>query len=507
MERLSPILRLSLGLTVLTCSILLVADVLRLLPPLDDAALRARVSSAERLSMQAALAASRDDLTVLRALLRSAVAEDGELLSVAVRGSNGQLLVQAGDHRRLWDPPDAEGSTATHMRVPLFRDGRSWATLEARFPALDRAGMLAALWSRPLVRLVLVTGFLGFLGYVLYLRRNLKHLDPSAVIPARVQAALDVMAEGVILVDAQERIVLANAAFARRVGVPPASLLGVDAGSLPWRVDTGLAPPAELPWRGAVRKGDAATGCTLRLDTPEGSRVFVVNASPVLDGWGQPKGAIATFDDATELERKTTALEEALGELEKSRDEIRLQNDELQVLARRDPLTGVANRRAFMARLESQLAAARRAGRELCCLMVDIDHFKRTNDEHGHTMGDEVIQRVAQALAAEMGSSEEVCRYGGEEFCVAIDEGGLEQAMRVAERVHKKVQLPGFARVPVAVSVGVSSTRWGARTVLELIEQADEALYASKQRGRNRVTRFDQVGSGGAGSALGGRSG
>jgi diguanylate cyclase (GGDEF)-like protein/PAS domain S-box-containing protein len=500
-ERLTPILRLSLGLTVLTCTILLTADVLHLLPPLEDAALRERIADAERLSIQAAQVASRDDLGVLRSLLHSAVSADEELMSVAVRTANGMLLVQAGDHRRLWDPPEAEGSTGTHMRVPLFRDGRTWGTLEVRFAELDRAGLLASLWARPLVRLLLVMGGLGFVAYVLYLRRNLKHLDPSAVIPARVQAALDVMAEGVVLVDAQERIVLANAAFARRVGVAPASLLGVDAASLGWRPDAAPGASLALPWRGAVREGSATTGGTLRLDTPDGERVFVVNASPVLDGWGRPKGAIATFDDATELERKTNALEEALTELEKSRDEIRLQNDELQVLARRDPLTGVANRRAFMARLETQLAAARRSGRELCCLMVDIDHFKKTNDEYGHTMGDEVIQRVAQALAAEMGASEEVCRYGGEEFCVALAEGGLEQAMRVAERVHKKVQLPGFARVPVAVSIGVTSTRWGAETLLQLIEQADEALYASKQRGRNRVTRFDEVARSGAAPA------
>ena len=494
MERLSPILRLSLGLTALTCSLLLTADFLRLLPPLEDAALRARVSAAETLSIQAARAASSDDLGLLRILLRSAVDHDEELLSAAVRGADGVVLVQAGDHLALWEPPEGEGSTETHLRVPLFRDGRPWATLEARFATIERAGLLGALWQQPLLRLLVVMGGLGFVAYTLYLRRNLRHLDPSAVIPARVQAALDVMSEGVVLVDAQERIVLANSAFAQRVGGSPAALLGVDAASLAWRADGVAGTPIELPWRRAVREGTATNGTTLRLETPsDGARVFVVNASPVLDGWGRPKGAIATFDDATELERKSRALEEALGELEKSRDEIRLQNDELQVLARRDPLTGVANRRAFLARLENELAASLRSGRELCCLMVDIDHFKRINDQHGHAMGDEVIQRVAQALAAEMGSSEEVCRYGGEEFCVTVADAGLDQALRVAERIHKKVQLPGFARVPVAVSIGVSSTRWGARTASDLIEQADEALYASKQTGRNRVTRFDRL--------------
>jgi diguanylate cyclase (GGDEF)-like protein len=504
-ERLSPIWRLSLGLTILTCSILLTADFLRLLPPLEDEALRERVAVCETLALQAArLSSGHDlDLGLLRTLLSSAVHRDDELMSAAVRSASGALLVQAGEHRRLWDPPDAEGSTETHMRVPLFRDGQPWATLEARFAALDRAGLIWALWKRPLVRLVLVIGGLGFVAYAFFLRRNLKHLDPSAVIPARVQAALDVMAEGVILLDAHERIVLANAAFAQRMGGPPRSLLGVDAASFRWRADgpPGGAP-VEMPWRLAVREGTATTGTTLCLDTPtDGSRVFVVNASPVLDGWGHPKGAIVTFDDATELERKTAALEEALGELEKSRDEIRFQNEELQVLARRDPLTGVANRRAFLSQLEEQLTATRRSDRELCCLMVDIDHFKRVNDEHGHAMGDEVIQLVAQALATEMGASEKVCRYGGEEFCLALADTPMDQAMRLADRVNKKVQLPGFARVPVAVSIGVSTTRSGSRTIAELIDQADQALYAAKQQGRNRVIRFDQMGCDSSGGA------
>ena len=414
---------------------------------------------------------------------------------------------------RCWCRPVSTGASGTRRTTrarprrtcayPSSADGKPWATLEARFAALDRTGLIWALWQRPLVRLVVVIGGLGFVAYAFYLRRNLKHLDPSAVIPARVQAALDVMAEGVILLDAHERIVLANASFAQRMGGPPTSLLGVDVASFRWHADgpPGGAP-IEMPWHLAVREGTATTGTTLCLDTPkDGSRVFVVNASPVLDGWGHPKGAIVTFDDATELERKTAALEEALGELEKSRDEIRFQNEELQVLARRDPLTGVSNRRAFLKRFEEKFAATRRSAGELCCLMVDIDHFKRVNDAYGHTMGDEVIQLVAQALATEMGASEEVCRYGGEEFCLALADTPLEQAMRLADRVNKKVQLPGFARVPVAVSIGVATTRSGARTIAELIDQADQALYAAKEQGRNRVIRFDQIGRGPGGGA------
>ena len=495
MERFSPILRMSLGLVVLTCAILLAADFAGLLPPLQDEATRERIALCEGLSVQVAQAASRGELAGIRSILTLAARRHPELLSAGVRSTDGALWVQTGDHRRQWGSPDSEESTATHMRVPLFRDGKAWATLEVRFSEVEARHVLATLWRRPLVRLLVVIGVIGFVAYGFYLNRNLKHLDPSAVIPARVQAALDVMAEGVILVDARGRIVLANAAFAERLGTTSASLLGVDAAGLGWRANAHADAPVEIPWKQALREGGSVAGYTLRLQRPGATeRVFVVNASPVLDGWGAPKGAIATFDDATELEQKTLALEHALTELEKSRDEIRLQNDELQVLARRDPLTGVANRRAFVTRFEEQLREAQRSGREICCLMADIDRFKRVNDAHGHAMGDEVIKLVAQALSSEIGSSEDVCRYGGEEFCVALPGIRIEQAVRVAERVNKKVQLPGFARVPVTVSLGVASTRDGARELGALIEQADQALYASKQRGRNRVTCWHQIG-------------
>ncbi|HEX5065661.1 MAG TPA: diguanylate cyclase [Myxococcota bacterium] len=494
MERFSPVLRMSLGLVVLTCAILLAADFAGLLPPLQDEAMRERISLCEGLSVQVAQAASRGELASVRSILTLASRRHPELLSAGVRSTEGSLWVQAGEHRRLWGSPDPGASTPTHMRVPLFRDGKPWATLEVRFAEVEARHVLATLWRRPLVRLLLVVGVIGFAAYGFYLNRNLKHLDPSAVIPARVQAALDVMGEGVILVDARGRIVLANTAFAERLGTTSASLLGVDAAGLGWLANGPAEAPVVIPWTQALREGGSVAGSTLRIRRDGAAeRVFVVNASPVLDGWGAPKGAIATFDDATELEQKTLALEHALAELEKSRDEIRLQNDELQVLARRDPLTGIANRRAFVERFEEQLRDASRAGREVCCLMADIDRFKHINDVHGHAMGDEVIKLVAQALSSELGSSEDVCRYGGEEFCVTLPDTKIEQAVRVAERVNKKVQLPGFARVPVTVSLGVASTRDGARAFGELIEQADRALYASKKRGRNRVTCWHQL--------------
>jgi diguanylate cyclase (GGDEF)-like protein len=217
-----------------------------------------------------------------------------------------------------------------------------------------------------------------------------------------------------------------------------------------------------------------------------------VNGSPVLDGWDRSKGAIATFDDVTELQQQRRKLEETLSILEKSEDEIRLQYEQLQVQARRDPLTGVANRGAYMEAFEAGFAAAQETGRGYALIMADIDFFKKVNDTHGHPMGDEVIKLVAKALGSEVRSSDSVCRYGGEEFLIVLPDAPTEAAVRVAERIRKKIDTPDFARIPVTASFGVSSIVFGAESSDELIEQADKALYASKEGGRNRVTRWDQ---------------
>ena len=456
--------------------------------------IESRIQLCEMLASQTAPAAERNDLASLRAALQVAVRRNDDVLSAGLRAPNGRLLVVSGDHRALWSPEAAEGSTSSHVRLPMFKNGKPWATIEVRFEEIDTVGGLAGLWQRPLLRLIGLVSALGFVAYLVYMRKTLRHLDPSAVIPTRVQAALDVMAEGVLLLDQQERIVLANAAFGERLGRSSAKLLGKKASALGWKRPDAPRALEAYPWVEAIRKSEASTGTILRIETgPDEERVFAVNGSPVLDGWGRPKGAIVTFDDVTELERKTAELEEALVEIEKSQDEIRLQNQELEILAKQDPLTGVANRRAFFEWVDRQFAVAQRDGRSMCCLMADIDHFKRINDTEGHSTGDEVIRRVAEGLASEMRSGDVICRYGGEEFCMILPAAPIEAAAAVAERLRRKVELPGFTRVPVTVSFGVSSSAFGATKPGELIDQADEAMYASKQAGRNRVTRWDEM--------------
>jgi diguanylate cyclase (GGDEF)-like protein len=159
-------------------------------------------------------------------------------------------------------------------------------------------------------------------------------------------------------------------------------------------------------------------------------------------------------------------------------------------LALLDPLTGVFNRRSFIEFSGKEEARARRSGGEFAVLMVDIDHFKRINDDHGHPAGDAVIKALADVCTRTLRPTDMIARYGGEEFVVNLPDTDAAQARLVAERVRKAV---ADARVPsehgpieFTVSIGLATCS-DETPLAEAIERADKALYAAKRDGRNRV--------------------
>lgn len=200
-----------------------------------------------------------------------------------------------------------------------------------------------------------------------------------------------------------------------------------------------------------------------------------------------------------QLTQTNAALVKTVGDLEVAHAEILRQNDALERLASRDPLTGCFNRRAFYMQFEKAFAESLEHGIELSCLMVDIDHFKRINDQFGHAVGDQAIQAVAGSLSAALRLMDVIGRYGGEEFCLMFPRTKLAEAADLAERLRIHVETEAGVRVRTAsclgitVSCGISSTAFGARTPLELIDQADKALYAAKEGGRNCVMALDPV--------------
>ena len=193
------------------------------------------------------------------------------------------------------------------------------------------------------------------------------------------------------------------------------------------------------------------------------------------------------------LEQKNAELQTLLESVEESRETIRRQNDQLMALATIDPLTGCLNRRAFVEEVDRQWSSARRYGHGLSCLMFDVDRFKSINDGHGHHFGDQVLQNLGRLLVTETRESDIVCRYGGEEFCILMPHLDVEEAAKSAERIRAKIESTRLANLRATVSIGVSSLEGGAGKWLDLVEQADQALYAAKWTGRNRVVRHDRM--------------
>jgi diguanylate cyclase (GGDEF)-like protein len=206
------------------------------------------------------------------------------------------------------------------------------------------------------------------------------------------------------------------------------------------------------------------------------------------------RGCVVTFDDVTELERINTQLRAAMTDLEQSREQINRQNEELRLLAMRDALTGCFNRRALFEQFENLVAVAHAEDAPLCCIMTDIDYFKRINDTYGHAVGDRVLQVVARSLGGGLRDTDVLARYGGEEFCIALPGLGLDEALGIAERLRSEIEAragKGVRTVEglvVTASFGVTQLTPDVFDAAELIDLADQALYRSKKAGRNRVT-------------------
>jgi two-component system, cell cycle response regulator len=169
-----------------------------------------------------------------------------------------------------------------------------------------------------------------------------------------------------------------------------------------------------------------------------------------------------------------------------------------------DFLTGFHNRRYLHARLREELARAQRARQPVACLMIDVDHFKRINDQYGHLAGDAVLREVAQRIDAEMRVSDTGARFGGDEFAIVLPQGSVGDGERVAARVldavrNQPVSIGGHATENVTLSIGVAAaapdqaTRDYKVIADRLIAEADAALYRAKSAGRNRVAASKNV--------------
>lgn len=174
-------------------------------------------------------------------------------------------------------------------------------------------------------------------------------------------------------------------------------------------------------------------------------------------------------------------------ELHRYQRELEEANDRLRKLAVTDELTGLRNRRAFEERLVMEFSMASRRNRELSVLLIDVDDFKKINDQWGHPAGDEVLRRLGAILRTTCRLPDLPARYGGEEFVILLPESGEQSALGLARRVMERVAEEPWGNTSLTISIGMAAINDSVVNGYQLVEMADEALYAAKRAGKNRV--------------------
>lgn len=494
-----PASRLAFGVLGLMMSLFLLLDLfVDVVPDRADMAARLRGRLSESLTVQVTALIQADQRGALHETLKQVLKRDDDIVSIAVRSRDERLIALAGPHLAVWSLPDGERSTLTQVRVPILEDGVQWGETEIVFRPVLPSTFFGWLGD-PLVRAVALGVLLGFPMLYLYLRRALQYLDPGSVIPQRVRAAFDSLGEGVVILDAEERVMLTNRVFKALHPEAAADLTGRRISTLSWLVG-GMGPDKEsYPWRQAMKTRREQLEVPLILHGPgsDAELRLLVGAAAIEDGSARLRGCIVSFKNVTALHLANSQLLETVSELDASQRKIKAQNEELARLATRDPLTGCLNRRAFFEGADALFADVPGGERTVSCIMTDIDHFKEFNDRYGHAVGDQVLQAVARSLSSGLRATDLLCRYGGEEFCILLPGLDAKQAAEIAERLRSEVERRAGPSVRtseglnVTSSFGVAELRGDFADPAVLIDEADKALYVSKRGGRNRVTISD----------------
>ncbi len=320
-------------------------------------------------------------------------------------------------------------------------------------------------------------------------------------------AIIDSAPAGIIAVNPDGRIVFVNRELQTLLGYARDELLGKSIQML-------VPEPSRSAHIGYMRSFNAApharamgSGRDLHALRKDGTEIPVEIALKPLDTV-EGKFILAILIDITErkqleaqIQRASAQLEqrvtERTAELERANRknqallaDLKTQGLELERLSREDPLTQLANRRDFDKRLREEIQRAKRFGTPLAVAMIDLDHFKKVNDQFGHPLGDTVLREAAHLMRHECRAIDIIARYGGEEFALALPNSDLAKAFNVCERIRHAFEhfdwnhfAPGLH---VTISAGISNWATGINAN-ELLAQADANLYEAKHNGRNRV--------------------
>jgi len=329
--RVTPLVWVSFGLVSLTLSVMMAGDwLVDMVPNHDRQVFEYRRDLAESLAIQYSALAEREQIETVKFAMEMLAKRIPDILSLTLLQTSGTVVAQVGDHAREGVQPSGDESTLDFLQVPIYSGDQRWGMLQVAFRHTN-VSALEEFVTDPWVRFLAFVSVAGFVGYLLFMKRTLRQLDPSGIIPTRVKSALDALTQGVVMIDTRDYIVLANDAFCHAVGKSVTSLVGSDLSALSWRSVDPSTTALVHPWTDAIVDKQPQPDRPLLLNRSGGdSRKFIVNTVPIMDDASTVRGALVSFHDVTEIDRANAQLKEVNSELELSRIHILEKNQELE---------------------------------------------------------------------------------------------------------------------------------------------------------------------------------
>jgi len=300
-------IHISFSLVCLTLMIIFIANGMGLIPDKHESYVRERVNLSENLAVQFSAAIQERNINIIHVVSKSIIKRNSQIQSILLRSIDGEIISSHGEFLRKNNHPD---STINLIKVPIFKDDVGWGILEVGFYPVQKYSALDFVGST-FFQLCMFFSIFGFVLYFFLVKKVLYHLDPYKVVPARVKKALNAVSDGIVFIGKDERIVLSNKAFEKKMNCSEDELLGKKLSALSWlEFDEEADEQKSYPWVETLESGVNRDHVTLRVQPYNLEPLSLIISSTVLqDNDGGTNGALVSFNDVTEIEKVGNELE------------------------------------------------------------------------------------------------------------------------------------------------------------------------------------------------------